>query len=330
MGLFSWFSSKNVESDSDILAALADSISAREAHLSEIRLRERRASFLSTLGSIALWILYFPLWFYSFLPRLEGRQTPFGWAISRLAAKVVYLAPVILGPILIYMTRRVVQAWYKRQENIEDRQLKKLRGEQKKKIEEIKAKHNFDKTRELLERYGDSPKREDPNMSIRQRAVTLSPSAPRTPARPVNANGQPLLNLHPVAAPQFAPTPARPMQPPRRGWMDKLADTVLGDDDSTVGVAQSRYALICEKCFSHNGLVKESEWETTQYICPKCGHFNPSAKAKKAGITTPPRSSIPTGAVNSPMSPVRPPGPDTSEPPSQDEPTTEPMDVDKS
>jgi hypothetical protein len=28
-----------------------------------------------------------------------------------------------------------------------------------------------------------------------------------------------------------------------------------------LGAAQSRYALICEKCFSHNGLVKESMWE---------------------------------------------------------------------
>ncbi|KAG8748580.1 hypothetical protein FRC10_003714 [Ceratobasidium sp. 414] len=213
-----------------------------------------------------------------------------------------------------------------------DRELKKLRAEQKKKIEEIKTKHNFDKTRELLERY-DTPRKDDPNMTVRQRAITMSPSTPRTPARIPNPNGQASFNPRapaPVAAPQFAPAAARPMQPPQRGWIDKFADKLLGEDDSTVGIAQSRYALICEKCFSHNGLVKESEWENTQYRCPKCGHFNLSAKAKKAGITTPPPFPVPPEPAGSPPNGVRPSAPDTSEPPSQDEPTPEHTDVDAS
>jgi hypothetical protein len=28
-----------------------------------------------------------------------------------------------------------------------------------------------------------------------------------------------------------------------------------------VNAAASRYALICQKCFNHNGLVKEDMWE---------------------------------------------------------------------
>jgi hypothetical protein len=28
-----------------------------------------------------------------------------------------------------------------------------------------------------------------------------------------------------------------------------------------MNAAASRYALICQKCFSHNGLVKEEMWE---------------------------------------------------------------------
>ncbi|KAG8681649.1 hypothetical protein FRC09_017334, partial [Ceratobasidium sp. 395] len=324
MGLFSWFSSKPVESDSDVLQALADSISTREAHLSEIRQRERRTSFMYTVYSILAWVLYSVVWFLNLLPRLEGRHTPFNWTISKPAEKAAYLVPGLAGPFL-----RVVRAWYKRQENVEDRELKKLRAEQKKKIEEIKTKHNFDKTRELLERY-DTPKKDDPNMLVRQRAVTMSPNTPRTPAR-VPSNGQaPFSPRAPaqVVPPQsqFAPAAARPMQPPRRGWMDKFADKLLGDDDSTVGIAQSRYALICEKCFSHNGLVKESEWEDTQYRCPKCGHFNLSAKAKKAGVTVPPPFPAPAGPAALSPNGVQPSAPDTSEPPSQDEPTPENMD----
>lgn len=53
-----------------------------------------------------------------------------------------------------------------------------------------------------------------------------------------------------------------PLPPPRKQWYDKLADALLGDDATTTGpLAASRYALICEKCFTHNGLAREDQWE---------------------------------------------------------------------
>ena len=58
-----------------------------------------------------------------------------------------------------------------------------------------------------------------------------------------------------------AETPQQPLPPPRKLWYDKIADALLGDDDSSVNAAASRYALICQKCFAHNGLVKEELWE---------------------------------------------------------------------
>lgn len=59
-----------------------------------------------------------------------------------------------------------------------------------------------------------------------------------------------------------------PTAPPRKQWYDKVADALLGDDDQTPSAATSRYALICEKCFAHNGLVKESVWEDARKSCP--------------------------------------------------------------
>lgn len=57
----------------------------------------------------------------------------------------------------------------------------------------------------------------------------------------------------------------QPIQPLRKQWYDKLADALLGDDEPASAIAAtSRYALICEKCFNHNGLVKESVWENTR------------------------------------------------------------------
>lgn len=49
--------------------------------------------------------------------------------------------------------------------------------------------------------------------------------------------------------------------PPRKQWYDKLADVLLGDEDA--GAPTFRFALICESCHAHNGLVKESLWEET-------------------------------------------------------------------
>jgi len=58
-----------------------------------------------------------------------------------------------------------------------------------------------------------------------------------------------------------AVTPQQPLPPPRKLWYDKLADALLGEDELPVNAAASRYALICQKCFNHNGLVKEDMWE---------------------------------------------------------------------
>ena len=61
-----------------------------------------------------------------------------------------------------------------------------------------------------------------------------------------------------------ATTPSQPAPPQRKQWYDKLADALLGEDDPNIASPSSRYALICEKCFMHNGLVKESMWEETR------------------------------------------------------------------
>ena len=53
-----------------------------------------------------------------------------------------------------------------------------------------------------------------------------------------------------VMSPPFAATPCR------KRWYDKRANKLLGDDEQYNVSPSSRYALICEKCIAHNGLVK--------------------------------------------------------------------------
>jgi len=49
--------------------------------------------------------------------------------------------------------------------------------------------------------------------------------------------------------------------PPQRHWYDRIVDAVLGEDTES---PHTRFALICQRCFTHNGLVREAELENTR------------------------------------------------------------------
>ncbi|KAG5642493.1 hypothetical protein DXG03_002717 [Asterophora parasitica] len=263
-----FFGKKNDEDYETVLSALASDIQKRQIQLSEIRLRERRSTLLVTLYTLAGWAVYVSLWYLGAVPNGSGRH---GSGIE----KAVKGAPVVIGPVVILFIRRLVQIWYKRKGDAEEKTLQALLKQQRTKVEEIKKKTNYYSTRDLLQRY-DEP---TATPGIRQRLIP-APSQPNTPQRPpLPQNGNSLFQTPSPLNPQSS-TPL-PSNPPRKQWYDKLADAVLGDEDHTSNASTSRYALICEKCYAHNGLVQESMWADTQYVCPKCNHFNRSANAKK-------------------------------------------------
>jgi len=123
----------------------------------------------------------------------------------------------------------------------------------------------------LLERYDQS----DPAKTPQKKPAAFQDGM--TPPRPMPGG------MH-------AQTPPRPAQvynpslslpsipPPQRHWYDRVVDAVLGEDTES---PHTRFALICQKCFSHNGLVRETQWEDTQYVCMKCGHLNASPRQRR-------------------------------------------------
>ncbi|KAF9463634.1 hypothetical protein BDZ94DRAFT_1258160 [Collybia nuda] len=260
---------------------MALDIEKRKVKLSELRLRERRATLLVTLYTLAGWAVYVTLWYMRLLPNFSAHGSRSGFE------RTVKGLPVVVGPVIILFVRRIVQIWYKRKGDAEEKALQSLLKQQRNKLEEIKKKTNYYSMRDLVQRY-DEPVSSSPG--LRQRIVS-APTQPSTPQRPMpqppngrtqtpHHLGNPLIAVSPPSAPV-------PHAPPRKQWYDKLADALLGDDDHTPNASVSRYALICEKCFAHNGLVKESMWEDAQYICPKCNHFNPSVRAKKLRSASP-------------------------------------------
>lgn len=169
----------------------------------------------------------------------------------------------------------MMQIWYSWKGGREEKTLRVVTQKQRAKVEEIKKKTNYDSTRSLLEKYA------DPSTPIRRLQLPSQPHTP-LPTNPQAHMQTPVVQQRNLPL-QLSPTP-QPIQPTRKQWYDKLADAILGDEESSMSVAASRYALICQKCFSHNGLVKESVWEDTQYVCPKCGFLNPSARSKRLGL----------------------------------------------
>jgi len=266
------FSKKNDEDYETILSTLANDIQKRQLKLSELRLRERRSTLLSTLYTLGVWVAYVSVWYCDSLPAMKAISSPG-------VANTVKILPVLFGPVVVLFIRRIVQIWYKRKGDAEEKMVQNLMKERRDKVEEIKKKTNYYSTRDLIQRYDEG----SPATPLRPRVNPGQP-LPVTPQQhpPQNNINTNTKAVNPALQAQLSPITPFPVQPQRRQWYDRLADSILGDDDPNIASPSSRYALICEKCFTHNGLVKENMWEDAQYVCPKCNHFNASIRSKRS------------------------------------------------
>ncbi|XP_029377437.1 endoplasmic reticulum junction formation protein lunapark-B isoform X2 [Echeneis naucrates] len=95
-------------------------------------------------------------------------------------------------------------------------------------------------------------------------ASVLQGAVPRTPCSPI-----PGVGMHPPGPPL-----ARPILPKDRGAVDRVIEYLVGDGP------QNRYALICQQCFSHNGMALKEEFEYLAFRCAYCYFLNPARKTR--------------------------------------------------
>ncbi|GAA5908260.1 hypothetical protein JCM6882_006786 [Rhodosporidiobolus microsporus] len=289
----SWLSRPREPDYDTYLSKLQEQISARQAKLQQIRLRERRANALLLTWAIGLWVFYTVLWYLGVVRfRLNGGALD----------QVVSAAPVLVVPVLIVFVRRFVRWFYHRKQDKEASELKTLVKQKQDKVEEIKKKTGYYSTRDLLEKYDEALKKSagppgtapgtpatQPGPKPGAKPSIPFPSAPGTPARPASALGfstpqqqqqqQQQLQSRGPQPPSAFPAPPGPIPPPQspgtphRTFMDKFADALLGV--SPEEMSPNKYALICGRCFAHNGLVPPEQFDFVQYQCPRCGFFNP-------------------------------------------------------
>ncbi|NWI96914.1 LNP protein, partial [Pitta sordida] len=96
---------------------------------------------------------------------------------------------------------------------------------------------------------------------------SLQSNVPRRPGSP--ATSVPGMGLHPPGPPL-----ARPILPQERGVVDRIIEYLVGDGP------QNRYALICQQCFSHNGMALKEEFEYIAFRCAYCFFLNPARKTR--------------------------------------------------
>lgn len=280
-----------------ILESLTEEIEVVELTLADIKARRRRA--VSSVLRVILtgWVMVLlVLWGYTVVVHNTGDE---GWVWYHS----FYLVGLVLGtPVMLVVLHHLVTLWFRRLEKAQETHLQTLRVQRRQKINEIKKATDFEHLRRLLERYDDDPHTSEPSYTqsnthtdsdaphgtqLRSRASmrSLKPQPSReglsstraTEPRPVRDDR----SRKPAPPITGMPIMGVPSAPPPRGWMDKVADMILGTDPYGASLEDQQYALICRNCFRHNGLVPKSELNEIrtcpadpEYVCPHCNTFN--------------------------------------------------------
>ncbi|EGW02679.1 Protein lunapark [Cricetulus griseus] len=228
--------------------------------------------------------------------------------------------PFFAFPFIIWAIRTVLIFFFSKRTERNNEALDDLKSQKKKILEEVMEKETYKTAKLILERFDPDSKKakefEPPSagaavtaksgQEIRQRTAaqrnlspapassnqgpppkvpvspgpskdasapggpperTIAPALPRRLGSP--ATSVPGMGLHPPGPPL-----ARPVLPRERGAVDRIVEYLVGDGP------QNRYALICQQCFSHNGMALKEEFEYIAFRCAYCFFLNPARKTR--------------------------------------------------
>uniref|UniRef100_A0A8C7YDZ0 Endoplasmic reticulum junction formation protein lunapark n=1 Tax=Oryzias sinensis TaxID=183150 RepID=A0A8C7YDZ0_9TELE len=245
------------------------------------------SSVLYLLTSLLVYFLYFP---------------------EEWSQRVAMTLPFFVYPVLVWAIRKfLIFLFSKRTERNNDK-LEDLKAARKKILEDVMETETYKNAKLILERFDPDAKKKAelestpvrpqmtprPGQEIRQRGVPMRPTPMGTPVSmamtpppgarpPLGPGGTPVgeqtqrtpcspvpgVGMHPPGPPL-----ARPILPKDRGTLDRVLEFLVGDGP------QNRYALICQQCFSHNGMALKEEFEYVAFRCAYCYFMNPARKIR--------------------------------------------------
>ncbi|XP_061174766.1 endoplasmic reticulum junction formation protein lunapark-B-like isoform X2 [Saccostrea echinata] len=260
---------------------------------------QKQKSFITKLMlySILMYIVASVIFYFYFFPN--------NWR-----DRLLYSSPLLIFPVLVWLIRKFLHWFFVKRIAKNDLALQDLKEKKKKILEDVMETETYKKAKEILERFDperfkemqtpapSTPKLPSPGSDMRQRVnarmATIGPTGgthPR-PATPyprakTPGMGQPMpkpyttpnipgqIRPRMLASPQQGPSSlTRPIPPRDRTKMDRVLEYLLGDGP------QHKYALICQKCASHNGMALKEEFEYIAFRCAYCRFFNPARKQR--------------------------------------------------
>lgn len=251
---------------------------------------------------VALYVMIAFIFYFCFFP-------------ASLYDQLFYITPLLLFPILILLTKKMVSWYYNRKITHNREKLSTMLGEKKKILKEVTETETYKKAKEILLKFApdelnmtpltpkllastETPRRPvlpsvtsppPPSGELRRRILPTQPrnvQTGTTPCIPVTPNIRGPINQPPSTP--FQPNIGR-VTPASIGYRSPLPRPVLSQQrtvidrliDYLVGDGPSnRYALICRHCESHNGMALKEEFEYFTYRCCYCGFLNPARKQK--------------------------------------------------
>ncbi|XP_058665321.1 endoplasmic reticulum junction formation protein lunapark isoform X3 [Ammospiza caudacuta] len=168
-------------------------------------------------------------------------------------ARLTMTLPFFAFPLIIWCIRTLLIFFFSKRTERNNDALEDLKSQKKKILEEVMEKETYKNAKLILERF-------DPESSAKDTEL---------PSAGTSATPRPGQGLHPPGPPL-----ARPVLPRERGVVDRVIEYLVGDGP------QNRYALICQQCFSHNGMALKEEFEYIAFRCAYCFFLNPARKTR--------------------------------------------------
>ncbi|CUM66173.1 uncharacterized protein PRCAT00003831001 [Priceomyces carsonii] len=289
MGVFNIFK-KGFDADEfdKELTLLSQTISSSQDKIYRLRRKSKAIKWYLIKHTIVLYILVIA-YCYAKVSKNEVYGTRFQRFVRAQSRK---LLGILIGlPILSFVLVKLLQLVFNILIESQERGLKNMRRKHSLKIEELKKVTNFNTANELLTKYGDDgenhphqaaqgTKNEDvhltelQHMNPQDMGLNLDFGPIQQPTTPTSPTSQSIQQL-----PNSAQSISSPVgRTPQRSFQDRILDLLIGSDNNES--VETRYALICNRCFTHNGLAPPGCKDplTVKYICFRCGALNGSEK----------------------------------------------------
>ncbi|XP_043285047.1 endoplasmic reticulum junction formation protein lunapark-B isoform X4 [Venturia canescens] len=234
---------------------------------------QRHKKIVGTLiiWSVALYIIAAVVFYFYFFP-------------ASLRDRFFYITPLLIFPLVIILTKRMVTWYYNRKISRNRDKLSTMQQEKKKILDEVTETETYKKAKEILMKFAPDQLRMtplSPQQTFNKPTVVESPRRPSTPQAVVaplpggsELRRRALTVSNPSANASMGSPLPRPILPQQRSYLDRLVEYLVGDGPS------NRYALICQMCESHNGMALKEEFEFFGFRCCYCNFWNPARKQK--------------------------------------------------